>query len=146
VSVFRRLWVPRSCYDALVAQALAEQPLECCGLLAGVIEEGIGRVVRAYPLVNKLASPTEYLWEGKSTLAAMREMTANDHDVLAVYHSHPTSPPVPSRKDLQQNWEVRVFLGDVVHLIISLAESPPLVRGWWLGETEYREADWEVGQ
>jgi proteasome lid subunit RPN8/RPN11 len=94
--------------------------------------------------VNALASPVEYMWEGKSTLAAMRELTASDHEVLAVYHSHPTSPPLPSRRDLQQNWEVREFLGDVVHLIVSLTQSPPLVRGWWLGENDYREAEWEV--
>jgi proteasome lid subunit RPN8/RPN11 len=128
----------------MVAQALAEKPLECCGLLAGVIEEGVGRVVKGHPLVNALASPIEYLWEGKSTLAAMRELTDSGHEVLAAYHSHPSSAPIPSRKDLAQNWEAREFLGDVVHLIVSLVESPPLVRAWWLGETEYREADWEV--
>jgi proteasome lid subunit RPN8/RPN11 len=141
---FRRLLVPCSSYDALVAQALAEQPLECCGLLAGVIEDGVGRVVRAYPLVNELASPIEYRWEGKSTLAALRELTANNHEVLAAYHSHPTSAAIPSRKDLQQNWETHEFVGDLVHLIVSLAESPPSVRAWWLGETDYREAEWVV--
>ncbi len=145
MSVFRRLWVTRSCYDALVAQALAEQPLECCGLLAGVVEEGTARVVRAYPLVNERASPTEYLADSHSQLAAHRDMDANQLDLLAVYHSHPTSPPVPSRKDLQHYWDVHEFLGEVIHLIVSLTESPPLVRGWWLGETDYREADWEVG-
>jgi proteasome lid subunit RPN8/RPN11 len=129
----------------MVAQALAEQPLECCGLLAGVLEGGVGRVVKAYPLVNALASPVEYLWEGHSTLAAMRDLTANNLDILAVYHSHPTSPPVPSRKDLEQNGNVRDFLGDLVHLIISLSDKPPLVRGWWLDEKAgYREAEWEV--
>jgi proteasome lid subunit RPN8/RPN11 len=136
--------MPRSCFDALVAQAVAEQPLECCGLLAGVIEGDLGRVVRVYPLVNALASPIEYRWEGKSTLAAMRGLTEDDLEVLAAYHSHPTSPPIPSKKDLKQNWEVHELLGDVVHLIVSLAQTPPLVRGWWLGETEYREAQWEV--
>ena len=142
--MFRLLSMPRSCYDTLVAQALAEQPLECCGLLAGVLEGDIARVARAYPLVNALASPVEYESDARSMLEAMRDVTRNDHDVLAVYHSHPTSAPLPSRKDLDRNWAVKDYLGDVVHLIVSLVESPPLVRGWWLGEKEYREADWEV--
>ena len=139
-----RLLLPKAVYDTMVAQALAEQPLECCGLLAGVIEEGIGRVLRAYPLVNALASPVEYESDARSMLEAMRDLTRRNHDVLAVYHSHPTSAPLPSRKDLQRNWIARDGLGDVVHLIISLVESPPLVRAWWLDENEYRPADWEV--
>jgi proteasome lid subunit RPN8/RPN11 len=142
--MFRALTMPRSCYDALVAQALAEQPLECCGLLAGTIEEGVGRVARCYPLVNALASPVEYHSESRSLCDAHRDMRENGFDLLAVYHSHPTSAPVPSQKDLQRNWEFREVQGDVVHLIVSLVESPPLVRAWWLGETDYREADWEV--
>ena len=53
-----RLIVPAALYEAMVAQARAEQPAECCGLLAGVVEGGIGRVTERYPLVNELASPT----------------------------------------------------------------------------------------
>src|SRR5207245_5503183 len=124
----------------------AELPNECCGLLAGRFDSAgkIARVECCYPLVNKAHSPVRYLSEETSLFGAHRDMRQRSVEVLAVYHSHPTSPPVPSRTDLDQNWEVRDFLGDVVHLIVSLIGSPPLVRGWWLTETEYREADWKV--
>lgn len=134
-----RLIVPRSSHDAMVAHALAERPNECCGLLAGVRNEGVARVVAHYPLVNALASPVEYEAEHKSLLAAHRDTWARQIDVLAVYHSHPTSPPVPSRKDMERSyWE------GVVYLIISLMASTPEVRGWWISATDYREAEWEV--
>jgi proteasome lid subunit RPN8/RPN11 len=136
--------VPRAIHEAMVAQALAEQPLECCGLLAGVVEEGVGRVVKAYPLVNALASPVEYFGESRGLLAAHCDMRENELELLAIYHSHPGSPAVPSRKDLQQNAEVRDLRGDVVHLIISLSEKTPVLRGWWLDQAAYREAEWEV--
>ncbi len=139
-----RLVLPRSVYEAMIAQAQAEQPLECCGLLAGVVEEGTGRVVKAYPLVNALASAVEYESEPRGLIAADRDMRTAGLEVLAVYHSHPSSPPLPSRKDLQRNWAVRDLTGDRVHLILSLLQSPPVVRAWWLGETDYREAEWEV--
>jgi proteasome lid subunit RPN8/RPN11 len=141
-----RLVVPRALYEAMVGQALAEQPLECCGLLAGVIDakSSVGQVVKAYPLVNALASPVEYESEPRSIIAAYRDMSISGLELLAVYHSHPTSAPLPSRKDIDRNWAVRDFLGDVVHLIVSLAQSPPLVRAWWLGENDYREAEWQV--
>jgi [CysO sulfur-carrier protein]-S-L-cysteine hydrolase len=144
-----RLLLPRNFLEALIAQALAEQPLECCGLLAGVREqakagekagEPVGRVVRRYPLVNAAASPREFLSDARSLFDAHKDMRRRELDVLAVYHSHPTSPPIPSRTDLERNG----MGSEVMCLIVSLAASPPLVRAWWLLETEYREAAWVV--
>ena len=143
-----RLLIPGALLEGLIAQALTERPLECCGLLAGVREEAktgdkstesVGRVTRRYPLVNAAASPTEFLSDGRGMLDADRDMRACGLDLLAVYHSHPTSPAVPSRTDLARHW-----YADVVCMIVSLAVTPPDVRAWWLMETEYREAEWEV--
>ena len=55
-----RLLLPRQLYAAMVAQAQAELPNECCGLLAGRIDAGVGRVEQRYPLVNELTSPVEF--------------------------------------------------------------------------------------
>jgi proteasome lid subunit RPN8/RPN11 len=134
-----RLELPRELYDAMVAQALAERPNECCGLLAGVIEDGIGKVKRYYPLVNAAASPLLYESEPRSMFEAVRAMTREKLRELAVYHSHPKSPPVPSETDLARNYSK-----DVVNLIVSLVEEPPLVRAWWLTATDYCEADWTI--
>ena len=141
-----RLAVPESVRDAMVAQALAEQPDECCGLLAGVLEapaEGgvpVGRVVARFPLVNALASPRRYAADPRSLLDAHKAMRNAGWEVLAIYHSHPTSEPVPSVTDLRDNG----YEDSVVHLIISLATSPPTVRGWRLLPTSYREEVWDL--
>lgn len=133
------LLVPRPLYDAMLAQAVAELPNECCGLLAGRVANGVGRAERRYPLVNALACPTRYEADPKGLLDATRAMRPHGLDVLAIYHSHPTSDPVPSRTDLAQS-----FWPGTVYLIISLRTAEPLVRGWWLTETDYRAAAWEV--
>src|SRR3954452_20721502 len=44
LSMSFRLEVPRALYSAMLEQARAELPNECCGLLAGTVEEGVGRV------------------------------------------------------------------------------------------------------
>jgi proteasome lid subunit RPN8/RPN11 len=134
-----RLLIPRSLFDAMLAHALVELPAECCGLLAGRVEGGVGVVTDRYPLVNELASATEYVSEPHSMFAAYKAMRAAGTDVLAVYHSHPTSAPVPSRRDLERNYSE-----GVVNLIVGLAAESPVVRGWWLTSTGYREAEWEV--
>lgn len=134
-----RLAIPRFLHDAILAHAQAEQPLECCGLLAGVREGALATIVAHHPLVNALASPTEYETEAKSLLHAYRAVDQMGLDVLAFYHSHPTSAPLPSKKDLDRaTWE------GVVYLIISLVTSPPEMRGWWLSATEYHEAEMEI--
>ena len=143
-----RLLLPRDVLEDMIAQALTERPLECCGLLAGVREvakvgeesaESVARVVRRYPLVNAAASPREFLSDDRSMLDADRDMRARGLDLLAVYHSHPTSAAVPSRIDLERHW-----LTGVMCMIVSLAVTPPDVKAWWLTETEFREAEWDV--
>jgi proteasome lid subunit RPN8/RPN11 len=135
------LVVPACFVKEMIQHAQQEQPLECCGLLAGTIDEQtrVGVVVKRYPLVNELASPVAYLSEPRSMFEAVRDMLREGIDVLAVYHSHPTSAPIPSKTDLAQNYSP-----DVVNLIISLADDAPTVRGWWLREDGYTEAAWTV--
>jgi len=134
-----RLLIPRPILAAMLAQAVAELPNECCGLLGGSSNvNGLMRALSIYPLINAVASPTAYESEPRSMFGAMREFRRIDLDVVAVYHSHPSSPPVPSRTDLARNY------GEgVMNLIISLQTAQPEVRGWWLTATDYREADWE---
>src|SRR5258708_33790564 len=108
-----RLIVPRPVYEEMVAQALAEQPNECCGLLGGVVEicsdrSRIGRVVKRYPLVNEANSPVEFYNGGKDLFEAVRDMRESSLDTLAVYHSHPSSRPVPSKTDRAMNWSDEV--------------------------------------
>lgn len=134
-----RLQVPREIIDAMLADAAAELPNECCGLLAGRLSDGAGWVTHRYPLVNAAASPREYLSSPESMFAAVRDMHLLGIDVLAVYHSHPTSEPVPSRADLERNYSP-----DVINLIISFQGPIPQVQGWWLTETDYREAAWDI--
>jgi proteasome lid subunit RPN8/RPN11 len=120
--------------------ALAESPLECCGLLAGVIrEDGVAEVRLRYPLINAAASHVEFESEPKSHLSADRDIRRQGWDVLAIYHSHPTSDPVPSRKDLERSWSE-----DVVNFIVSLVTSPSVVRAWWLSAEAFREAEWAI--
>lgn len=137
---FHSLSIPLSVYEGMLWHARAENPLECCGLLAGVIrEDGIGEVRLRYPLINAAASPIEFESEPRSHFSADRDIRRQGFEVLAVYHSHPTSEPVPSRKDLESNnWF------QAVSLIISLKTPTPTVRGWWLSAESYREAEWMI--
>jgi len=135
----------------MVAQAIAELPNECCGLLAGRTAAAgldaqatppgpdlpVVRAERIYPLKNAAASPVKYLSDDEGMFAAWHDMRCLGFEILAIYHSHPISDPIPSRTDREEN-----YYPDAIHLIISLKEPDVRVRGWWLDGETVKEAEW----
>jgi proteasome lid subunit RPN8/RPN11 len=113
-------------------------PLVGEGQGGGSLETAL--VVRRYPLTNQAGSPTEYLSDPDSLFMAYRDMHRLGLDVLAIYHSHPTAEPIPSRKDIERN----NYGAEVVHLIISLSAAEPRIRAWRLSPDAYAETDWTV--
>ena len=134
-----RLLLPRQLHTEMLLQAQAELPNECCGLLAGRIEAGVGRVECRYPFVNDLASPIEFNAEPHGMFRAFKDMRRRGLVELAIYHSHPSSSPLPSMRDRERNYSA-----EVMNLIIGLAATAPQVCAWWLTEHDFREASWEV--
>jgi [CysO sulfur-carrier protein]-S-L-cysteine hydrolase len=136
MSLENKLQLPIRLHDEMLAQAFEELPNECCGLLAG----RDGRVTHRYPLSNALTSPVRYESDPKAMFAAFKDMRQQGTDLLAIYHSHPTSEPVPSRTDLERN----LYGMEVVHFIISLQGGVPQVRAWRLAESSYEPAEWII--
>jgi proteasome lid subunit RPN8/RPN11 len=123
-----KLLIPRAIHDAMIAHALAERPIECCGLLVGppLNDREDYCIVELMPLVNALVSPTEFESEPRGLLAAHRTMRDKGWEILAVYHSHPNSPAVPSHKD-REMW----YSDQIATVIVSL-QLEPEVRAWWI--------------
>lgn len=137
-----RLSLSRSIYTALLAHAQTEYPLECFGILGGMIEPGEGPrgvVLGRYPMMNLAQSPTLFESDPRALLEVDRDLRRRVWELLAIYHSHPTSDPIPSRTDLDRH-----FYYESICLIVSLKGSEPSVRAWWLTPDSYREADWEI--
>lgn len=134
------LLIPQNLALQIVDHALQEQPLECCGFLAGkrsLDEKGV--VQGWFPLTNIARSPIRFDADPRDLFQATREMDRLGWQLLAIYHSHPTSAPIPSRTDLE-----RSYSPDVMNLIISLQNERVETRGWWLDGDSYKEATWEI--
>lgn len=137
----KTLILPRRIVADMIAQAVAERPRECCGLLAGIpaAAAGVVRVEQRYPLRNAAADPEREYWaDPRSLLTAVRAMHALGLDIVGIYHSHPTSAAVPSRTDRARN-----YYPEAVHFIISLLGPEPDVQAWWLVGDQVEKAAWE---
>ncbi len=123
----------------MLAHAQAELPNECCGLLAGKPGSDIYLIEARFPLVNQAASPWQYYAETKSLFHAHRNIRQMGLDVVAIYHSHPISDPLPSQTDRDRNYSP-----EVPNFIISLRKDEPVMRGWWLTGKDSQETEWEI--
>ena len=111
--------VPQEVRAALVAHAQEEDPNEACGLV--VLKDGVAeRYERGR---NGAASPYRFELEVAPELWFLED----DGYELAVFHSHLSSPPRPSRTDVENIglWEGKPYL------IYSLHEDE--LAAWTIG-------------
>jgi len=103
--------LPRNIINDLMSHAQEAPENEICGLI-GQSATGF----HSYRIEN-IASDTRFLYtmEPHAQIDAMRTMRENDEELVAIYHSHPSSPAYPSVTDLEE-----ATYPDVVYLIISL--------------------------
>lgn len=99
-------------------------PEEACGLMAG----HDGQVERLFLVPNELHSPVRFRMEPQAQLEALMAIDRDGMDLVAIFHSHPTGPPVPSETDVSEfaypgaatmiwapegsGWSARAFLID----------------------------------
>ena len=96
--------IPAAIRAELHAHASEEAPNECCGII--VFSGGVAdRYVRGH---NKLESPYRYELEIDPSIWFLED----DGYELAVFHSHLSSPPRPSRTDIENIglWEDRPYV------------------------------------
>ena len=96
--------IPAAVRSELAEHARAELPNEACGLLA--LRAGVAE--RFYPGRNRAASPYRFELEIDPEVWFLED----DGYELAVFHSHPASPPRPSRTDVESIglWKGRPYV------------------------------------
>jgi proteasome lid subunit RPN8/RPN11 len=99
-----------------------EAPLEACGLLGG--KDGVVEVV--LPVKNAAASQVRFQMDPKAQLRAMEQIEAEGLEVIAIFHSHPKGPSVPSPTDIAE------ASYDVVNIIWSKVGRRWQARGFWI--------------
>lgn len=113
-----KLAISKEVFASMLAAARAAAPLEACGLLAGAAD----RVTKFYPMTNLDASSEHFSMKPEEQFAAAKDMRQSGLRLLAIWHSHPATPPRMSAEDLRL-----AFTPEVAYVILSLATEPPLM-------------------
>ena len=122
--------LPAQVHDQIVAIARAALPFEACGYVVGDVA-GTDRIVVAgvHPIENALRSPVAFALDGQSMIDTEARIVDLDQEIVGVFHSHPTSAPVPSRRDLDDAARYDP-VGHYLHVIVSMQGFAPRVRAW----------------
>ena len=122
--------VPPHIRAELGAHARVEAPNEACGLVA--VRAGVAE--RYLPADNAAASPYRFHLRPRDP----EDLFVEDEGLeLAVFHSHPASPPRPSRTDVENIglWEGQPYLilradtGELAAWRISGGDVEPMPLG-----------------
>lgn len=125
----KEMWVlPRRIVNRILGHAQRSAPQECVGVLSGR-----GRQVSGWhPLTNTRQDTHSFLADPREQLRLFKELREQGHEVVAIYHSHPDAPPVPSPRDREE-----AYYPEALYLIVSLATE---------GALEMRGYLWQEGQ
>ncbi|GAA3809614.1 M67 family metallopeptidase [Nocardioides panacisoli] len=93
------LTIDQATYDAIVAHAKRDHPVEACGMVAG--PAGSDRAERFIEMVNAAGSPTFYEYDSTDLLELYKEMDDRDEEPVVVYHSHTATEAYPSVTDIK---------------------------------------------
>ncbi|HMO95907.1 MAG TPA: M67 family metallopeptidase [Tepidiformaceae bacterium] len=125
--------------DSMIAHALEDAPIECCGLLASID----GEVVDVRRAKNKEQSPYRFSIDPLETRRHEEAIDDSGAQLAGFYHSHTGSPAVPSPTDIRM---MGPFFGPpFVHFVIGVGDREnPEVRVWYIDGTERIEQEYEV--
>ncbi len=97
-----------------------DYPYECCGLLLGRFAEDAKIVQETYPISNareESAKRNRFLITPEEMMKGERYARGRDLEIVGFYHSHPDSPAVPSKYDLEHAWPTYSYI------IVSTSEG-----------------------
>ncbi|MBI2767098.1 MAG: M67 family metallopeptidase [Chloroflexi bacterium] len=129
----------RAHLDAMIAHALEDAPVECCGVIAAKD----GRVVALYRAKNIEGSPYRFKLDPLETRRIESAIDDAGTTLAGFYHSHTGSEPRPSPTDIRS---MGPFFGPpYVHFVIGVAErDKPEARVFHIEDGAAFEQEYEV--
>jgi len=132
------LMIPANIFEQMVTQAKAQAPVEACGILAG----RENKVEKLYEMTNADNSSAHFMLEPEEQFAVVKDIRSVGLEMLAIYHSHPFTPPRPSQEDIRLS-----LTPDVAYVLVSLKDScRPSVRSFLIKNGKVTEVPVEILQ
>jgi [CysO sulfur-carrier protein]-S-L-cysteine hydrolase len=124
--------------EQIVAHALVNPRIECCGLVAVEpgLDDGVMTATSVYRAENIHASELKFEIDPMEQFRLTRTIEEQGWQIGAIYHSHVRSPPKPSQTDIS----FAARLPGVEWIIVGLAAGEaPEVRSYLIEDGDVKE-------
>ncbi len=121
----------------MLADVRRRAPEEACGLIAGIETKGL----EVISITNALHSLVQYRMDPQEQLDAFNHIDQQGWELLAIYHSHPAGPAVPSATDVAE----AAYPG-VIHVIWFQSGGEWRCRGFLIEEEAVTEVTIHVAE
>lgn len=128
--VTNKLIIPQSIHQQLIEYGKLGLPFEACGFLSG----NNMRVKSIWQLENEVLSDRRFFVSKMRVKQTIEKIHQQNEEVLAIYHTHPTTSPIPSRFDLINHPTENVKM-----VIVSYKTTPPLAKCYQVYDDIYEE-------
>ncbi len=134
-TMIEKITIQKNHLSEMIQSINADLPNESCGLLAGSKNQSL----KVFPITNILKNPVRYQMDPEQQIKALIEIEENDFDLLAIYHSHPAGPAIPSLTDVAE-----AMYPESVFLIFSPGSDQWNFRGFMIQQGDVQEVQISV--
>lgn len=104
--------LPRQIVNKILAHAQSKSEREVCGL----ISRDKNNKMKLFAITNTATDSSHFFeMDPGETIQTMKTMRDEQSELFAIYHSHPSTPAIPSKTDIE-----KAGYPDAIYLIISL--------------------------
>ena len=110
----------KDAYVQMIQYCLSQGSFEACGFISG--SHQIAKRCRTIRNIER--SPVSFTMDMRDIEEAFRQMEEDHEELYAMFHSHPTAPPIPSAFDIEH------VVYPCSYLVVSLMGSRPRIRSY----------------
>lgn len=125
--------LPQKLWEYMKSEVDKSGDEEACGLVAGRWGSPAYSGELIVPVTNQLHSPARYQMDPQEQMDALLNIEKSGMDLVAIYHSHPHGPAIPSPTDIAE-----AYYPESIMLIWSHQDIEWSCRGFFvrLGEVQ----------
>ncbi|GAE92694.1 hypothetical protein JCM21714_1705 [Gracilibacillus boraciitolerans JCM 21714] len=127
--------VPFVIYQEIVKEGQNKLPNEACGLITGKSK----KVLTFWPLVNEAHSSHRYYVSKEIVQQNLQKMYKKEEQLLAIFHTHPTTAPVPSPYDIKNHPDDSVDM-----VIVSYKFDQPKLKWYTKVSSQFKNISWSL--
>ncbi|WP_174615531.1 Mov34/MPN/PAD-1 family protein [Virgibacillus ihumii] len=133
--MLKKIVIPQTIYNEMLEHGRWNLPNEACGLLAG----NDHHVHSIWQLKNEWKSVKRFFVSKDNVDETIKKIEYRKEQVIAVYHTHPVSAPVPSFYDIAHHPDANIKM-----MIISYKKNPPSAKCYTIQNSDCEECPFSI--